>query len=111
MSPALAPYPYSEQLPRGVIKITTRTEGAPRYNIVTLGCEKNSVDSEGMGQLLAEAGYDDAARPEDADILIVNTCGFLQASTGESVAALQKLAAGKRDGQLLVAAGCATQRY
>ncbi len=84
---------------------------APSFNIVTLGCEKNSVDSEGMGQVLAESGYTDAARPEDADVLIVNTCGFLQASTGESVAALQELAAHKRPDQLLVAAGCATQRY
>src|SRR6476661_2106496 len=84
---------------------------APRFNIVTLGCEKNSVDSEGMGQVLAESGYTDTARPEDADVLIVNTCGFLQASTGESVAALQDLAARKRPDQLLVAAGCATQRY
>src|SRR5437016_3056031 len=87
------------------------TKPAPRYSIVTLGCEKNSVDSEGMGQVLAEAGYADAARPEDADVLIVNTCGFLQASTGESLAALQKLAAHKRPDQVLVAAGCATQRY
>jgi ribosomal protein S12 methylthiotransferase len=84
---------------------------APSFNIVTLGCEKNSVDSEGMGQVLAESGYTDAARPEDADVLIVNTCGFLQASTGESVAALLDLAARKRPDQLLVAAGCATQRY
>jgi ribosomal protein S12 methylthiotransferase len=84
---------------------------APSFNIITLGCEKNSVDSEGMGQMLAESGYTDTARPEDADVLIVNTCGFLQASTGESVAALQDLAARKRPDQLLVAAGCATQRY
>lgn len=87
------------------------TTPAPRYTIVTLGCEKNSVDSEGMGQVLAEAGYQDAARPEEADVLIVNTCGFLQASTGESVAALQRLAEHKRPEQLLIAAGCATQRY
>ncbi|HUS16401.1 MAG TPA: 30S ribosomal protein S12 methylthiotransferase RimO, partial [Chloroflexia bacterium] len=87
------------------------TAKAPRYNIVTLGCEKNSVDSEGMGQVLAEAGYADTARAEDADVLIVNTCGFLQASTGESVAALQRLSQSKRPDQLLVAAGCATQRY
>ncbi|MGI8589335.1 MAG: 30S ribosomal protein S12 methylthiotransferase RimO [Chloroflexia bacterium] len=87
------------------------TEKRPRYSIVTLGCEKNSVDSEGMGQVLAEAGYRDAPRAEDADVLIVNTCGFLQASTGESLAALQRLAEHKRPDQLLVAAGCATQRY
>src|SRR3954453_13872087 len=87
------------------------TKTAPRYNIVTLGCEKNSVDSEGMGAVLAEAGYADAARPEEADVLIVNTCGFLQASTGESLAALQRLAERKRPDQLLIAAGCATQRY
>ncbi|HMA37176.1 MAG TPA: 30S ribosomal protein S12 methylthiotransferase RimO [Chloroflexia bacterium] len=88
-----------------------QVEKAPRFNIVTLGCEKNSVDSEGMGQVLAEAGYVDAPRPEEADVLIVNTCGFLQASTGESLAALQRLATHKRPDQLLIAAGCATQRY
>ncbi len=84
---------------------------SPRYRIVTLGCEKNSVDSEGMGQMLAEAGYADAEAPDDADVLIVNTCGFLQASTGESLTALAELAAQKRDDQILIAAGCATQRY
>ena len=89
----------------------TTTEQAPRYNIVTLGCEKNSVDSEGMGQVLAEAGYGEATRPADADVLIVNTCGFLQASTGESLNALRELAVHKRPDQVLIAAGCATQRY
>jgi ribosomal protein S12 methylthiotransferase len=87
------------------------TQKPPRFNIVTLGCEKNSVDSEGMGQMLAEAGYAEAGQAAEADVLIVNTCGFLQASTGESLTALRDLADHKRSDQLLIAAGCATQRY
>jgi ribosomal protein S12 methylthiotransferase len=68
------------------------------------------VDSEGMAVLLSHAGYLGAAQAQDADVLIVNTCGFLQAAEDESLAALRELAANKRPGQLLVAAGCMAQR-
>src|SRR5437773_4275308 len=83
---------------------------SPTYHIATLGCEKNAVDSEGMGALLSEAGYVPAPAP-DADVLIVNTCGFLHASTDESVGVLRELDAGRRPGQVLIAAGCAAHRY
>jgi ribosomal protein S12 methylthiotransferase len=82
----------------------------PCYYLLTLGCPKNQVDSEGMAMLLHDAGYRGTAAPEDADVLIVNTCGFLAIAEDESLAALQELAKAKRRGQILVAAGCMAQR-
>jgi ribosomal protein S12 methylthiotransferase len=60
--------------------------------------------------LLGRAGYGGVGSPEDADVLIVNTCGFLAAAEEESLATLRELAARKRKGQLLIAAGCMAQR-
>jgi ribosomal protein S12 methylthiotransferase len=82
-----------------------------KFSIVTLGCEKNNVDSEGMGALLSEAGYEQSADPGDSDVVIVNTCAFLQAAVDESVGELRELAEKKHEGQLLIAAGCMSQRY
>ncbi len=81
------------------------------FSIVTLGCEKNNVDSEGMSSLLTDAGYEQKANPADSDIVIVNTCAFLQAAVDESVGELRALAHNKRGGQILIAAGCMSQRY
>lgn len=83
----------------------------PKFNIVTLGCEKNNVDSEGMGSLLAEAGYEQSDSAADSDLLIVNTCAFLQAAVDESVGELRALAENKRAGQVLISAGCMSERY
>lgn len=81
-----------------------------RYYLLTLGCPKNLVDSEAMAMLLRRQGYDATADPRQADVLIVNTCGFVQASQEEAIAALQELARQKRSKQLLIAAGCLAQR-
>ncbi|MHB1415074.1 MAG: 30S ribosomal protein S12 methylthiotransferase RimO [Chloroflexota bacterium] len=81
------------------------------FAIVNLGCAKNAVDAEGMEQIMLAAGYTGVAVPDRADVVIVNTCGFIQAATDESVAVLSELAAGKRPGQLLVAAGCLSQKW
>ncbi|MCU0503971.1 MAG: 30S ribosomal protein S12 methylthiotransferase RimO, partial [Anaerolineae bacterium] len=81
-----------------------------RYYLLTLGCPKNTVDSEGMAMLLGQAGYRGTAVPDDADVLIVNTCGFLTAAEEESLATLRDLAESKRPGQTLIAAGCMAQR-
>jgi len=78
--------------------------------LLSLGCPKNTVDSEGMTMLLGGAGYRGTAVPEEADVLIVNTCGFLAAAQDESLAALRELALTKRRGQTLIAAGCMAQR-
>jgi len=82
-----------------------------RFYITTLGCPKNTVDSEMMGTLLRQAGHIPVARARRADVIIVNTCGFIEAARAESYAELRSLAARKRPGQYLVAAGCLAQRY
>ncbi|NPA92895.1 MAG: 30S ribosomal protein S12 methylthiotransferase RimO [Chloroflexi bacterium] len=81
------------------------------FFVVSLGCAKNTVDADSMAQLLQREGYrptDDAA---EADVVIVNTCGFIQAAREESLEVLQEFAEAKRPGQFLIAAGCLTQRY
>lgn len=82
-----------------------------RYYLLTLGCAKNVADSDGMGTILEQAGIHSAENPNQADVLIVNTCGFLQAARAESLATLRELGKQKRDGQLLIAAGCLISRY
>jgi ribosomal protein S12 methylthiotransferase len=82
-----------------------------RYYLLSLGCCKNTVDSEGMSRLLQQAGYAPVEHPAAADVLIVNTCGFIDIAKEESFDALRELAETKRRGQLLIAAGCLSQRY
>ncbi len=81
------------------------------FHIVSLGCAKNSVDSDSMKQLLVNAGYRSVDDVHQADILIVNTCGFISTAKQESYNALDDLAASKKSSQVLIAAGCLTQRY
>lgn len=88
----------------------TGAESRPRFYIESLGCPKNTVDSTGMALLLQRRGYRSAASPEDADVLIVNTCGFIALARGESLEALEALAEQRRPGQKIVAAGCWAQR-
>ncbi|MBN1994366.1 MAG: 30S ribosomal protein S12 methylthiotransferase RimO [Anaerolineae bacterium] len=83
----------------------------PTFYLLTLGCPKNVYDSEGISELLLQANYRSTNQPHRADVLIVNTCGFLQAAKVESLGALQELAARKRKDQLLIAAGCMPQRF
>jgi ribosomal protein S12 methylthiotransferase len=82
-----------------------------RFHLVSLGCSKNTVDSESMAQLLGGAGYRATDKPGEAEVLIVNTCGFIGPAKKESVGALNQLAEGKKRGQMLIAAGCLSQRY
>lgn len=81
------------------------------FHLISLGCAKNTVDSSSMAQLLAKSGYRLTTRPEKAAILIVNTCGFIGPAKEESIQVLAELAANKKKGQTLIAAGCLTQRY
>ncbi len=82
-----------------------------RFYLLTLGCPKNAVDSEGMSELLHQAGYEATDQASQADILIVNTCGFIDLAKAESLTALQLFAQEKRPSQYLIAAGCLSQRY
>jgi len=79
---------------------------ADSFHIVTLGCSKNHVDSEGIARVLGEHGLAATDRPEDARVLIVNTCGFLAASRQESVGAINDLLGQRRPDQFVIAAGC-----
>jgi len=81
------------------------------FHLVSLGCAKNTVDSNSMAQLLQQDGYAAVNDPSEAEILLVNTCGFIEPARVESYAVLNELAAGKKNSQLLIAAGCLTQRY
>ena len=81
-----------------------------RFYLVSLGCPKNLVDSEGIATLLRHAGYAPAADADGADLLIVNTCGFIGSARKESRAVLQELAQRKRPDQRIIAAGCYSQR-
>jgi ribosomal protein S12 methylthiotransferase len=81
------------------------------FHLVSLGCAKNTVDSESMAQLLLSGGYRSTKDPSKANVVIVNTCGFIGPAKEESIETLATLAEHKRPGQLLIAAGCLTQRY
>src|SRR5215212_1318246 len=76
-----------------------------KYHIITLGCPKNAVDSEGMGGILAAQGHMPVAQPADADVVIVNTCSFIAAARDETLGVLREMAAGKTAGQRLAAPG------
>lgn len=81
----------------------------PNLYLRSLGCNKNLVDSEIMlGRLKA---YDLTDDPSKADVMIVNTCGFIDAAKTESINAILELAQQKKDNALLVVTGCLTQRY
>ncbi|MBA3946188.1 MAG: 30S ribosomal protein S12 methylthiotransferase RimO [Herpetosiphonaceae bacterium] len=82
-----------------------------KYHVITLGCPKNAVDSEGMHGLLQEQGHQAAEAPEGADVIIVNTCSFIARARDETVDVLQGLAQALRPEQRLIAAGCMAQSH
>ena len=88
---------------------------AKKVHIVSLGCPKNLVDSEVMAGILAENGYLLTDRPEEADILLVNTCAFILPAREEAIAEILRMAAWKQAGggpcTHLVVTGCLPQRY
>jgi ribosomal protein S12 methylthiotransferase len=86
--------------------------GSPSsYAVVTLGCPKNQVDSDKLEGTLLSAGYERAASPDRADLVVVNTCAFIEAARQESVDTVLELADGRRPGSRLVVTGCMAERY
>jgi ribosomal protein S12 methylthiotransferase len=87
--------------------------GKQKFNIISLGCARNLVDSEVMAGLLHQDGYDMVPKPEEADIVLVNTCGFIDAAKSESLDTILEVSRLKHAGKLrkLVVAGCLSQRY
>ena len=84
-----------------------------RISIVSLGCARNLVDSEVMAGLLQQDQYTMVQQPAEADVVIVNTCGFIGAAKEESIDAIIEIGRLKEEGNLkkLVVAGCLSQRY
>jgi ribosomal protein S12 methylthiotransferase len=80
------------------------------FYIESLGCAKNTVDSHAMEKILIASGYKRSADPEDSDVIIVNTCGFINPAREESIQVLQEFSNNKRDNQFLIAAGCMSER-
>ena len=84
-----------------------------KVSLVSLGCSKNLVDAEQMTGLLEEAGYEVVLDEEDGDIMIVNTCAFIEAAKQESIECIFELASYKKDtpDRILIVTGCMAQRY
>jgi ribosomal protein S12 methylthiotransferase len=84
-----------------------------KVGFVSLGCPKNLVDSEVMLGLLSENGHEITHRQEEAEIIVVNTCGFIQSAKQESIEAILEMAQQKQTGNCrrLIVAGCLVERY
>ena len=85
---------------------------APRsYWVETLGCPKNQVDSDKLVGTLVADGYTRAASPDEADLVVVNTCAFIEAARQESVDTVLALDETRPEGSRLVVTGCMAERY
>ncbi|MGH9069720.1 MAG: 30S ribosomal protein S12 methylthiotransferase RimO [Acidimicrobiales bacterium] len=82
-----------------------------RYWVETLGCPKNQVDSDKLAGTLLADGMAPATSPEDADLVVVNTCAFIEAAREESIETVLSLAELRRPDARLVVTGCMAQRY
>ncbi len=84
-----------------------------KLHIVSLGCARNLIDSEIMSGRLLKAGWESAKFPEEADIIIVNTCGFIESAVNESIDAVLAAAELKKTGKCrsLIVTGCLPERF
>ena len=86
-------------------------DASGRYWIETLGCPKNQVDSDKLAGTLQADGLTAAARVGEADLVVVNTCAFIEAAREESVETVLGLAESRRPGARIVVTGCMAERY
>jgi ribosomal protein S12 methylthiotransferase len=95
--------------------MSIETQGPEKNSVyfVSLGCPKNLVDSQVMLGMLEKGRYQVVPEPEQAEVIIVNTCSFIQASKEESIETILEMAGHKQEGncKVLVASGCLPQRY
>lgn len=84
-----------------------------KVSVITLGCSKNTVDSERLMKQLQVNKFDLIKNPNDAETLIINTCGFIEAAKNESIETILNAVALKKSGQVnkIVVAGCLSERY
>src|SRR5262247_3670146 len=87
----------------------------PKVGMISLGCAKNLVDAEIMLGSVLERGMEITSRAEDADVLVVNTCAFIDSAKEESIDAIleahQQRGLNKRPDQKLIVSGCMSQRF
>ncbi len=89
-------------------RVTDGRDRRPTVSIVTLGCPKNEVDSEVMAGILASEGFRISLDPDSADVVVVNTCAFIEEAERESIEVILEIA--RRSDVSLVVAGCLAQR-
>src|SRR5579864_866146 len=82
-----------------------------RYWLETLGCPKNQVDSDKLEGTLVADGYAPARSVDEADLVVVNTCAFIEDARRESIGVTLELAAARKPGARLVVTGCLAERY
>src|SRR3989475_12476334 len=94
-------------------KPESQSPTGPSVGFVSLGCPKNLVDSEVMMGMLAQAGAELVPRSEEADVIVVNTCSFIDSAQQESVNTILEMAQQKTTGRAkkLVVAGCLVERF
>lgn len=88
------------------MKITPNT-----FHLISLGCAKNLVDSQGLWSYLTQQGLTLVEDPNQAEFVIINTCGFIHDARQESLQELQEFSKHKRQRQKLIATGCLSERY
>ena len=87
------------------------SSGARRFYVETLGCPKNAVDSDKVVATLLADGLEPAESAEAADLVVVNTCAFVEAARQESIDTVLALSESRKDGAKLVVTGCLAERY
>jgi ribosomal protein S12 methylthiotransferase len=95
--------------------MVTETASAPKVGMISLGCAKNLVDAEIMLGSVLKTGMQITANADEADVLVVNTCAFIDSAKEESIDAIleahQQRGLNKRPGQKLIVSGCMSQRF
>jgi len=89
----------------------TFSHSGNKIHFISLGCPRNLVDSEVMLGILLKAGYEVAPELEDADYLVINTCGFLEASRKESMDTIQETLSNRKKTAKLIVTGCMVQTH
>src|SRR3954447_3514065 len=107
----------TKQMPRATVEAAgddspSRIMAAKTFAFVSLGCPKNTVDSERMLGKLAQEGYALTPEAEGADVVVINTCGFIEPARQESLGVIREMLSLKQQGRVgaVVVAGCLAER-
>jgi ribosomal protein S12 methylthiotransferase len=93
--------------------MTAKDRAKKKVGLISLGCSKNLVNTEQMMHLLAEAGYQVSGETDGADVVLINTCGFIESAKMEAIETILDIAEAKEAGRVgrIIVAGCLAQRY